>query len=187
MRNRSLSCAGWQVNWAVGGYPEGVNWALLARPRRAPWRIASSGYDNRMDAAQTPRATAPAEPDESAGSDSPAPAIVYLVVGVGLAICILAMLVARPSFDTTTIGLALLMTVPFLLFARLAIARPGPDAVVAGVLLLAVGCWGSVSAIGDGAASSFVRIALSLIVVQLAVFVAGAVLRATVPRSSPPD
>ncbi|MCW2926013.1 MAG: hypothetical protein JWM98_3417 [Thermoleophilia bacterium] len=117
-------------------------------------------------------------------SDSPAPAIVYLVVGAGLAICLLALLIARPSLDTTTIVLALMMTTPFLLFARLAIARPGPDAVVAGVLLFGVGCWGSISAIGDGDdASVFTRLAISLVIVQLAVFVGGAILRAVVPRT----
>jgi len=129
----------------------------------------------------------PPTTEDALGEDSPAPAIIYLVVGIGLAVCVVSLLFARPSFDTATVALALLLTIPFLLFARLAMARPGPDAVVAGVLLLSVGCWGSISAIEDGQAADFVRIALSLVVVQLVVFAAGAVLRAVVPRAGDPD
>lgn len=126
--------------------------------------------------------TTTAEPrDTDLPEDSPAPAIIYVVVGFGLAISLAALLFARGSFSIGTIALALLATLPFLLYARLAIARPGADAVVAGVLLLAVATWGSIVAMGDGSAGDFVRLPLSLVVVELAVFALGAALRAVVP------
>ncbi len=136
-----------------------------------------------MDAARPSRLREPLTDEDVLAEDSPAPAIVYLVVGAGLAVCMVALLFARPSFDTVTIAVALLLALPFLLFARLALARPGPDAVVAGVVLLSVGCWGAVSSADSPDAGAFVRVALSLIVVQLAVFAVGAALRVLVPRA----
>ncbi|MCW2921606.1 MAG: hypothetical protein JWL76_1480 [Thermoleophilia bacterium] len=121
-----------------------------------------------------------AEPDELP-DDSPSSAIIYLVVGIGLAMCLLALLFARGEFSLLTVALALLTTMPFLLYARLAITRPGAEAVVAGVLLIAVGCWGSVSALDSDATSDFVQLPLALVIVELAVFVTGAALRRIVP------
>ena len=119
---------------------------------------------------------------EDLPDDSPSSAIIYLVVGIGLAICLLALLFARGEFSVVTVALALLTTMPFLLFARLAIARPGAEAVVAGVLLLAVGCWGSVSALEDGGdTSDFIQLPIALIVVELAVFAVGTALRRALP------
>lgn len=138
-----------------------------------------------MDAAREPARGAEPAVEETLPGDSPVPAMVYLAVGVGLTVCLLALLIARPSFDTVGLALALLTTAPFLLFARLAIARPGPEAVIAGVLLLAVGCTRSVAAIDDGTPGDFVQLHLSLVVLQLAVFAAGAGLRVAVPRSRP--
>lgn len=107
--------------------------------------------------------------------------MIYLIVGTGLATCLVALLVARSDFSIGTVALALLATVPYLLFARLALVRPGADAVVAGVLLLAVGAWGSLTAIGDESSSAFVQLPLALVVMELAVFAFGAVLRAVLP------
>jgi hypothetical protein len=64
-------------------------------------------------------------------------------------------------------------------------ARPGAEAVVAGVLVLAVGTWGSIVAMDTSLTADFVRIPLSLIVVQLAVFGIGAALRMFVPPREP--
>ncbi|MCW2927833.1 MAG: hypothetical protein JWM86_1801 [Thermoleophilia bacterium] len=114
-------------------------------------------------------------------SDSPATAMVYLIVGAGLAMCLVGLLFARASFSLSTIALALLATVPFLLYARLALVRPGADAVVAGVLVLSVGAWGSLTAIGDDSTAAFVQLPLALVVVELAVFAFGALLRAFLP------
>jgi hypothetical protein len=120
--------------------------------------------------------------------DSPAPAVIYLVAGTGLAICLVSLLLSRGNFSLGTVALALLATLPFLLFARLAMARPGAEAVVAGVLLLAVGTWGSVVAMDTSTTSDFVRLPLSLVGVQLAVFGVGAALRLFVPpRRTPID
>jgi hypothetical protein len=116
--------------------------------------------------------------------DSPAPALVYVVVGVGLLVCLTALLFAHGSFSLGTVALALLAALPFLLYARLALARPGAEAVVAGVLLLAVGSWGSVVAMGDGSGGDFVRLFVSLMLVELAVFGAGIVLRSLVPPAA---
>ncbi len=113
--------------------------------------------------------------------DSPAPAIIYVVVGIGLAMCLLGLLFGRGEFSIGTVLLALLATMPFLLYARLAIARPGAEAVVAGVLLLAVGCWGSLAALDEDRTAEFVQLPIALVVVELAVFAAGAVLRRAVP------
>jgi hypothetical protein len=117
--------------------------------------------------------------------DSPAPSIIYLVAGTGLAICLVALLLSRGNFSLGTVALALLATLPYLLFARLAMARPGAEAVVAGVLVLAVGTWGSIVAMDTSLTADFVRIPLSLIVVQLAVFGIGAALRMFVPPREP--
>lgn len=121
----------------------------------------------------------PAEQDLPA--DSPTPALVYLVVGIGLAISLLGLLFARGEFALTTVLLALLATLPYLLFSRLALARPGAEAVVAGVVLLAVGAWGSIDAIDDGDANAFVQLPFALVAVEAAVFGIGALLRRAVP------
>lgn len=125
----------------------------------------------------------PAEHAEAEGlpADSPSQAIIYLVVGIGLAICLLALLFARGEFSLATVALALLATMPFLLYARLAITRPGAEAVVAGVLLIAVGCWGSISALEAGETVDFIQLPIALVIVELAVFVVGAALRRVVP------
>lgn len=107
--------------------------------------------------------------------------MIYLLVAIGLAISLTGLLLGRPTFSMATVALALLATLPYLLFARLAIARPGAEAVVAGVVLVAVGCWGSIGAVSSGEASDFVRLPLSLVVVQLAVFAVGSLLRRAVP------
>lgn len=119
--------------------------------------------------------------------DSPAPSIIYLVAGTGLAICLVSLLLSRGTFTLGTVALALLATLPFLLFARLAMARPGAEAVVAGVLVLAVGTWGSIVAMDTSTTSDFVRIPLSLIVVELAVFGVGGALRLFVPPRQPTE
>lgn len=120
-------------------------------------------------------------------ADSPAPAIIYLVAGLGLATCLVALLFSHGTFSIGTVALALLATLPYLLFARLAMARPGAEAVVAGVLLLAVGAWGSIVAMDSALTSDFVRLPLSLVVVQLAVFGVGGVLRRVVPPPRSPS
>lgn len=123
----------------------------------------------------------PAGAAQDLPEDSPSSAVVYLVVGIGLAICLLALLFARGEFSLATVALALLTTMPFLLYARLAVTRPGAEAVVAGVLLIAVGCWGSVSAIDDGDAARFIQLPIALVLVELAVFAVGAALRRALP------
>ena len=120
--------------------------------------------------------------DADLPADSPAPALVYLVVGFGLAVNLIALLFARGTVDFVAIVLALLVALPFLLYARLAMARPGVEAVVAGVLLLAVGTWGSVVGIDDGSVGDFVWLPLSLIAVQLIVFGIGRLLRIADPN-----
>lgn len=119
--------------------------------------------------------------DADLPDDSPAPALIYVVVGFGLAISLAALLFARGSFSLGTIALALIAALPFLLYARLAIVRPGAEAVVAGVLLLAVATWGSIVAMGDNSTGDFIRLPLSLVVVELAVFACGALLRSALP------
>lgn len=114
---------------------------------------------------------------------STVPPLVYTVVGIGLTVCVVALLLAGSAFELVTVVVALLVAAPFLLYARLAVLRPGPEAVIGGVLLLALGCWGAVSAVDDSRAA-FVRLALYLVLVQLVVFGAGWVLRRSthVPR-----
>ena len=123
--------------------------------------------------------------DPAMASDSPAPAIIYLVSGIGLAICLIALLFAHGEFSVSTVALALLATLPFLLFARLAMARPGAEAVIAGVLVVAVGTWGSIVAMDGETPSDFVWLPLSLVAVELVVFGVGAALRAFVPPRTP--
>ncbi|MCW2973254.1 MAG: hypothetical protein JWN72_1527 [Thermoleophilia bacterium] len=107
--------------------------------------------------------------------------LVYWTVGTGLLVCLTSLLIARGSFGIGTVALALLLVAPFLLYARLAIARPGVEAVLAGILLLAVGIWGSISAIGDSGAWPFIRLPLELLLLVCATFGAGALLRGLVP------
>ncbi len=119
--------------------------------------------------------------DQDLPADSPTPAMIYVVVGIGLAISLLGLLFSRADFSLATVFLALLATLPYLLFARLALARPGAEAVVAGVVLLAVGAWGSINALGDDTTAAFVQLPFALIAVELAVFAIGMVLRRAVP------
>ena len=112
---------------------------------------------------------------------SPQAPIVLTVVGVGFAICLIALLVSRGSFAFETAALALLLAAPFLIYARLALARPGVEAVLGGVLLLAVGIWGAVSAIDADGAGPFVQLSLALVALELVVFAAGGFLRSVVP------
>jgi hypothetical protein len=114
---------------------------------------------------------------------SPVAAMVNMVAGLGLTICLVALLLSSSSFSIERVLLALLLAVPFLLYARLALVRPGVDAVIAGVLLVAIGTWGSIVAMGDGSTTDFVQLALSLVAVQLAVFGFGALLRMATPES----
>jgi hypothetical protein len=125
------------------------------------------------------RAAAP--PD----ADSPAPAIIYLAAGVALVTCLVGLLLSQGEFSVATVAAALLATVPCLLYARLALARPGAEALVAGVLLVTVGAWGSIVALDGGDLAEFVRLYVSLVAVELAVFGIGAGLRALVPPRAP--
>jgi hypothetical protein len=114
---------------------------------------------------------------------SPTVAIVNLTAGIGLTVCIGALLVSSDTFSFGRVALALLLAVPFLLYARLAARRRGAEALVAGVLLVAVGTWGSITAMGDGSTSDFIQLAFSLVIVELAVFGIGSILW---PASSRP-
>jgi hypothetical protein len=107
--------------------------------------------------------------------------LVYTAVGVGLAVSLVALLIARGSFGFGTAALALLLVAPYLLYARLALSRPGAEAVLGGVLLLAVGSWGAISAIGVDDAGAFIRLPLELIVLELVVFLIGGLLRSVLP------
>lgn len=126
------------------------------------------------------------EPEPRAALDpeygSPTTLLVYLTVAISLAISLGSLLFADEGFDVSTAALALLVIAPYLLYARLALARPGVEAVIGGVVLLALGSWGAVdAALGDGEVA-FVRLSLMLVVLQLAIFFAGALLRVTIPR-----
>lgn len=125
--------------------------------------------DASMDAAPPP-------PPEQESMVRP---LVYGVVGAGLLLNLAGLLIANPSFGIGTVLLALLIAAPYLLYARLAIARPGAEAIVGGVLLLAIAVWGSMSAIGGGRddTGTFVQLAASLVLVELVVFAAGVLLR----------
>lgn len=123
----------------------------------------------------------PDDRDLELPEDSPTRAIVYVVAAIGLAVSLVALMFSGAEFGIATIALALLATLPYLLYARLAIARPGAEAVVAGVLLLAVGAWGSIEAIDEAAGGDLVLLPFALVVMQLVVFVVGAVLRGVVP------
>lgn len=150
---------------------------------RTGCHTARCGYPRGMSTTAGPRTQ---QPDADLPTDSPAPAIIYLVAGLGLSICLGALLLSRGEFSVGTVALALLATLPFLLFARLAMARPGAEAVVAGVLIIAVGTWGSVVAMDSSLTSDFVWLSLSLVLVELVVFGMGAILRQAVPPARRP-
>lgn len=148
--------------------------------------IAITPVDNSL-CGYTPRMTAPPEHDARGPSTvepdygvSAAP-LVYVTVGLGLAVSLTILLIARGSFGVGTTALALLLVAPFLLYARLAVARPGPEAVLGGVLLLAVSIWGSISAMDSESAAPFIRLPIELMVLEVVIFAAGAMLRAVVP------
>lgn len=102
---------------------------------------------------------------------------VYLFSGLGSLVAVVAMLVDQGSdFSFAAIFVAPLLAIPYLVYARLAMQRPGPEAVVAGVVVLTVGTWASITATGLGL-GRYVGIAIALTLVELATFAAAAMLR----------
>lgn len=121
-------------------------------------------------------------------ADEAAP-VVYLVVAIGMLVALVSLLIdLGGAFGLATMLAALALTVPWLVYARLAIVRSGPEAVAGGVLLLAVGGWGSVDSVGEGAGpGAWFRLAGSLLLLVVAVFALGALLRRAAPvRSDEP-
>lgn len=104
---------------------------------------------------------------------------VYLFSGLGSLVAVVAMLVDQGAdFSFAAIFVAPLLAIPYLVYARLAMQRPGPEAVVAGVVVLTVGTWASITA--TGGLGRYVGIAVALTLVELATFAAAALLRPTV-------
>lgn len=107
---------------------------------------------------------------------------VYLFSGLGSLVAVVAMLVDQGAdFSFLAIFVAPLLAIPYLVYARLAMQRPGPEAVVAGVLVLTVGTWASITVSGGGL-GRYVAIAMALTLVELGLFAVAALL-----RPSPPD
>jgi hypothetical protein len=123
------------------------------------------------------------EPDirDEAGNVGPdasvARALVYLTVCVGVVIAVGVLLFAHGSeLDLFVPVLALAAAAPYLVYARLAMAQPGAEAIVAGVLLLAVGAWSYLAAL-DAGRSTFLVLPVMLTLMECAVFAGGAMLR----------
>jgi hypothetical protein len=102
--------------------------------------------------------------------------LVYMTVAVGSLLAVIAVLLATDSFDGVTPLLALWVTVPYLVFTRLALLQPGAEAITAGVLLVGVGSWGYLSLL-DGDRADMALLAAQLILVECLVFAGGKLLR----------
>lgn len=110
--------------------------------------------------------------------------LVLATVAVGITIAVVGLLIAQGlDFSFVTPLLAVLAAVPYLLYARLAVRQPGAEAVVGGVLLLAVGSWGYVGAIDDPGVGRLISLPLYLVAMEAIVFAIGWLLRNTIDRT----
>lgn len=127
------------------------------------------------------------EGEELADSRDAARPFVYLFSGLGSLIAVVAMLFDQGvDFSFVAIFAAPLLTIPYLIYARIAMQRPGAEAVIVGVLLLTVGTWASVTATGAGL-GRYVGIAVALTIVELATFAVAGLLRPTAPLEDTPS
>lgn len=133
----------------------------------------------KADRGTSPELGSGVEPPASIGI---ARALVHTAVAVGLFIAVVSVAIAGGTdFDAATPFLALLAAVPYLVYARLALRRPGAGAVVGGVLLLVIGSWGYVTSI-DSSARTLVLLPVYLTGMELSVFALTGLLRAGTTR-----
>lgn len=121
---------------------------------------------------------------ESVQPSSAARPLVLATVAIGITIAVVGLLIAQGlEFSFITPLLAVLAAVPYLLYARLAVRQPGAEAVVGGVLLIAVGTWGYIGAIDDPGVGRLLALPLYLVAMEAIVFAIGWMLRNTIGRT----